>query len=51
MQTLLSQKFTAYVGIDWADIKHDVCLLVKRGALGSIASKLAPTGGRVRFKG
>ncbi|ANJ56855.1 IS110 family transposase [Pseudomonas silesiensis] len=28
MQTLLSQKFTAYVGIDWADIKHDVCLQV-----------------------
>lgn len=28
MQTLLSQKFTAYVGIDWADTKHDVCLQV-----------------------
>lgn len=28
MQTLLSKKFTAYVGIDWADSKHDVCLQV-----------------------
>ncbi len=28
MQTLLSQRFTAYVGIDWADTKHDVCLQV-----------------------
>ncbi|MFJ2715374.1 IS110 family transposase [Pseudomonas sp. NPDC087346] len=28
MQTLLSQKFTAYIGIDWADAKHDVCLQV-----------------------
>lgn len=28
MKTLLSQKFTAYIGIDWADTKHDVCLQV-----------------------
>ncbi|CAH0322419.1 IS110 family transposase [Pseudomonas mediterranea] len=28
MQTLLSQKFTAYIGIDWADTKHDVCLQI-----------------------
>lgn len=26
METLLSQHFTAYVGIDWADTKHDICL-------------------------
>ena len=28
MKTLLPQKFTAYIGIDWADTKHDVCLQV-----------------------
>jgi transposase len=28
MKTLLSQRFTAYIGIDWADTKHDVCLQV-----------------------
>ena len=26
MQTLLDQKFTAYIGMDWADTKHDTCL-------------------------
>jgi transposase len=26
MDTLISQSFTAYVGIDWADRKHDVCI-------------------------
>ncbi|MHC8411449.1 IS110 family RNA-guided transposase [Pseudomonas sp. Hz4] len=28
MQTLLSQSFTAYIGIDWADAKHDICLQI-----------------------
>lgn len=28
MQTVLSQTFTAYIGIDWADTKHDTCLQV-----------------------
>jgi len=26
MDTLTNQSFTAYVGIDWADKKHDVCI-------------------------
>lgn len=26
MKPLYTQTFTAYVGIDWADTKHDVCL-------------------------
>lgn len=26
MKPLAPQQFTAYVGIDWADSKHDVCL-------------------------
>ncbi|CAG9185953.1 hypothetical protein LMG32289_06178 [Cupriavidus pampae] len=26
MATLLNQQFKAFVGIDWADTKHDVCL-------------------------
>ena len=26
MASFLSQAFTAYVGIDWADTKHDVCI-------------------------
>jgi transposase len=26
MSPLLEQPFTAYVGIDWADTKHDICL-------------------------
>ena len=28
MKPLATQQFTAYVGIDWADTKHDVCLQV-----------------------
>ncbi|MHC8285836.1 IS110 family RNA-guided transposase [Pseudomonas sp. XS1P51] len=28
MQTLLDQEFTAYIGIDWADTKHDICLQI-----------------------
>ena len=26
MKPLATHQFTAYVGIDWADTKHDVCL-------------------------
>ncbi|OUL80478.1 transposase [Paraburkholderia hospita] len=26
MSPLLEQPFTAYVGIDWADTKHDICV-------------------------
>jgi len=26
MTPLSNQQFTAYVGIDWADTKHDICL-------------------------
>jgi hypothetical protein len=26
MAALSNQQFTAYVGIDWADTKHDICL-------------------------
>ena len=26
MKSLRTQNFTAYVGIDWADTKHDICL-------------------------
>lgn len=26
MNTLSNQSFTAFVGIDWADRKHDVCI-------------------------
>ena len=26
MAPLSNQQFTAYVGIDWADTKHDICL-------------------------
>jgi hypothetical protein len=26
MSLLLEQPFTAYVGIDWADTKHDICV-------------------------
>lgn len=26
MATFLDQHFTAYIGIDWADTKHDICL-------------------------
>jgi hypothetical protein len=28
VKPLATQQFTAYVGIDWADTKHDVCLQV-----------------------
>ena len=28
MKPLATSGFTAYVGIDWADTKHDVCLQV-----------------------
>ena len=30
MKPLATQRFTAYVGIDWADTKHDVCLQARR---------------------
>jgi hypothetical protein len=26
MKPLSDQRFTAYVGLDWADTKHDICL-------------------------
>ena len=26
MNTLASFEFTAYIGIDWADTKHDICI-------------------------
>jgi hypothetical protein len=26
VKPIAPQQFTAYVGIDWADLKHDVCL-------------------------
>ena len=26
MKPIVPQQFTAYVGLDWADLKHDVCL-------------------------
>jgi len=26
MSPLSDQPFTAYIGIDWADLKHDICL-------------------------
>ena len=28
VKPLATRQFTAYVGIDWADTKHDVCLQV-----------------------
>jgi hypothetical protein len=28
VKPLATQQFTAYVGIDWTDTKHDVCLQV-----------------------
>ena len=31
MSPLSDQPFTAYVGIDWADIKHDICLQAAGG--------------------
>src|SRR6202162_2333072 len=31
MSPLAEQPFTAYVGIDWADIKHDICLQAAGG--------------------
>jgi len=32
MKTLASFEFTAYVGIDWADTKHDICIQPAGGA-------------------
>jgi hypothetical protein len=26
MSSLTQQEFTAFIGIDWADTKHDICL-------------------------
>ncbi len=26
MNTLANIKFTAFIGIDWADTKHDICI-------------------------
>jgi len=26
MNSLIQQEFTAFIGIDWADTKHDICL-------------------------
>ena len=31
MSPLSDQPFTAYVGIDWADLKHDICLQAAGG--------------------
>ncbi len=32
MKTLASFEFTAYIGIDWADTKHDICIQPADGA-------------------
>ena len=31
MHTLTDKPFTAYVGIDWADSKHDICVQATGG--------------------
>jgi hypothetical protein len=33
MASLSDQQFTAYVGIDWADTKHDICLQAADNAM------------------
>ena len=41
-----NDEFTAFIGIDWADRKHDICL---QGALGGYPSLLASAlSGRIR---
>ena len=37
MNTMTMQPYAAFVGIDWADTKHDVCMQAADGLRGEFA--------------